>query len=113
MKWLMELVAFSLSVFIVAQILPGVRVRNLLTAVGVAIVYGILNFFTYWILVFLSLPLLILTLGLFLIIINAFLLWITDKLIDGFEIRSFGYTILASVLISVFNLLLRWVLPGI
>jgi len=113
MKWLMELMAFSLSVFIIAQILPGVRVRSLFTAVGVAIVYGLLKFFTYWILVFLSLPLLVLTLGLFLIVINAFLLWITDKLIDGFEIKSFGYTILASVLISLFDLLLRWVIPGI
>ena len=113
MKWLMELMAFSLSVFIVAQILPGVRVRSLLTAVGVAVVYGILKFFTYWILVVLSLPFLVLTLGLFLIVINAFLLWITDKLIDGFEIKSFGYTILASVLISLFDLLLRWVIPGI
>ena len=113
MKWLMELMAFSLSVFIVAQILPGVRVRSLLTAVGVAVVYGILKFFTYWILVVLSLPFLVLTLKLFLIVINAFLLWITDKLIDGFEIKSFGYTILASVLISLFDLLLRWVIPGI
>ena len=113
MSWLMELVAFSLSVFIVAQILPWVRIRSLLTAVGVAVVYGILKFFTYWILVVLSLPLVILTLGLFLIVINAFLLWITDKLIEGFEIRNFGYTIVASVLISLFDLLLRWVLPGV
>jgi putative membrane protein len=112
MSWLMELIAFSLSVFIVAQILPGVRIRGLSTALGVAVVYGILKFLIYWVLVFFSLPFIILSLGLFLIVINAFLLWITDKLIDGFEISGFGTTIVASLLISLFDLLLRWVLPG-
>ena len=113
MSWLMEWIALSLSVFIVAQILPGVKVRSFTTAVVVALVYGLLKFFLSWFLVLLSLPLMIVTLGLFYLIINALLLWITDKLIDGFEIRSFGHTILASVLISLFDLLLGWVLPGV
>ena len=113
MKWLMELMSFSLSVFIVARILPSVHIRSMLTAVGVALVYGILKFFLWWILVFLSLPFVLVTLGLFLIVINAFLLWITNKLISGFRIDSFGQTILASLLISVLDFLLRLVIPGI
>jgi putative membrane protein len=108
MKW----VAFSLSVFIVAKLMPGVHVRSLLTAAGVALVYGVLKTLLYWVLVILSLPFIIVTLGLFLVVINAFLLWITDKLIAGFKIDGCLTTIIASVLISLFDLLLRWVLPG-
>lgn len=113
MNWLMEFLAFSLSVFIVAQILPSVRIRGFGTAVVVALVYGVLKFCLRWLLVLLSLPLMIVSLGLFLIVINAFLLWITDKLIDDFEIDSFISTIIASVLISLLDIVLKWILPGV
>ena len=63
--------------------------------------------------VFLSLPLILITLGLFLLVLNAIFLWITDKIIDGFEIESFMYTLITSAVISVFDLVLRWILPGI
>lgn len=108
---LMGLLSFSLSVFLVAMFLPSVRVRSFGTALGVAVVYGILKFFLHWILVVVSLPFIIITLGLFLIVINAFLLWLTDKLIEGFKIDSMASTLLASVLISVLDMFLRWVLP--
>jgi putative membrane protein len=108
---LMGLISFSLSVFLVAMFLPSVRVQGFTTALTVAVVYGVLKFFLYWILVVVSLPFIVVTLGLFLIVINAFLLWITDKLIDGFEIESIFSTIVASVLISILDIVLRWVLP--
>jgi putative membrane protein len=110
---LMGLFAFSLSVFLVAMFLPSVRVRSFGSAVTVAVVYGVLKFFLHWVLVLVSLPFIIITLGLFLIVINAFLLWLTDKLIDGFEIDSVGSTLMASVLISVLDIVLRWVLPWV
>jgi len=113
MGWLLEWLALSVSVFIVAQILPSVRVRNFATAVVVALIYGVLKFLLGKILFWFSLPLIIVTLGLFYFVINAFLLWITDKLIEGFEIRGFGHTIIASLLISLFDVVLRWFLPGI
>ncbi len=111
MSILMGLISFSLSVFLVAMFLPSVRVKGFTTALTVAVVYGVLKFFLYWILVVVSLPFIVVTLGLFLIVINAFLLWITDKLIDGFEIESIFSTIVASVLISILDIVLRWVLP--
>jgi putative membrane protein len=113
MSWLMSWLAFSLSVFVAARILPAVHIRSLGAAIGVAAVYGVLKFLFYWVLVFLSLPFIIVTLGLFLIVINALLLWVTDKLIDGFEIDSFLHTIFASLVISLFDMIFRWVLPGI
>jgi putative membrane protein len=109
----MAWIAFSLSVFVVARILPGVRMQGLGTAIMVAAVYGVLKFCFYWLLVFLSLPFIIATLGLFLIVINAFLLWITDKFIEDFEIDGCFTTIMASLIISLFDLVFRWILPGI
>lgn len=113
MSTIMGLLSFSLSVFIVAELLPSVRVRSFVTALGVAVVYGVLKFFLHWLLIFLSLPFIILTLGLFLVVINAFLLWVTDKLIHGFEIKGLFNTLLASVLISILDIVLRWILPGV
>ena len=113
MTFLMNLLAFSLSVFIVAELLPSVRVRSFVTALGVAMVYGVRKFFLYWLLVLVSLPFIVITLGLFLIVINAFLLWLTDKLIRGFEIKGLFNTLVASVLITILDIVLRWVLPGV
>ena len=113
MSWIIAWMAFSLSVFVVARILPGVRIEGVGTAIVVAAVYGILKFIFYWILVFISLPFIIVTLGLFLVVINAFLLWVTDKLIEDFEIDGCLTAIIASVIISLFDMVFRWVLPGI
>lgn len=75
----------------------------------VGVVYSVINFLLYKILIFLSLPVIFITLGLFVIIINAFLLWLTDLLIEDFEIKGFGTTIIASILISLCNMLLQWI----
>ena len=99
--------------FCYCEICSGVIALGLGSAIGVAIVYGLLKFFFYWILVLVSLPFVILTLGLFLVVINAGLLWITDKLLDGFEIDGLFSTLIASVLISIVDIVLRWVLPWV
>ena len=113
MSVIMGLVAFSLSVFIVAELLPSVHVRSFGTALIVAIEYGVMKFFLHWLLILVSLPFIIITLGLFLVVINAFLLWVTDKLIDGFRIDGLVSTLVASVLISILDILLRWILPWV
>ncbi len=109
----MLVLAYSLSVFVVAKLMPTVHVRGFNTAVGVAIVYGVLKYLFRWILVMVSFPLIFITLGLFLVVINAFFLWLTDKLIEGFEIESFRSTILASIFISILDVVFKWALPGI
>lgn len=113
MTFLLTWLAFSLSVFVAAQILPSVKIRGFGTAIWVAAVYGVLKFLFYWVLVLISLPMIILTLGLFLVVINAFLLWVTDKLIDGFEISGRLSTLMASVVISVLDMVFRWLIPFI
>lgn len=95
----------SIAVFVVANVLPGIRLKSFSTAILVAVVYSIVN----TILVFFAFPFILITLGLFLLVINVLVLWITDKLIEDFEIENFATTIVAALLITLCNLLLRWV----
>ncbi len=102
-----DVLLLSLVVFVVAKILPGIRVKGFGTAVVVAIVYSVVHFLLFRILVFLSLPFLLFSFGLFVFIINAFLLWLTSQLVRGFEIRGLGTTLAGSLLITAFSIVLR------
>lgn len=104
-----NILLLSVAVFVVAKIIPGIHIKSFGTAIMVGVVYSVINFLLYKILIFLSLPVIFITLGLFVIIINAFLLWLTDLLIEDFEIKGFGTTIIASILISLCNMLLQWI----
>lgn len=105
-----NMLILSVAVFVVAQVLPGIRVKNFGTAVVVAIVYSVINFFTGWLLVLLTLPFIVLTFGLFKLVINAFMLWLTDKMMEDFEIKDFLTTFVAAVLITLVDSLVKWVL---
>ena len=106
--WLFTLFLSAISVFLVTELLPSVHVDNVGIALGVAAVYGILKVLLRWILVLLTLPFMVLTLGLFWFVINAFLLALTDRLIEGFRIDGFLSTIIASILISLFDTVLQF-----
>ena len=108
MALIWNLLLLSISIFIVAQVLPTIRIRNFGTTVIVAVVYSLVNFFLGWLLVFLAFPALIVTFGLFHFIINAAMLWITDQMVEDFEIDGFGATVVAAFLITVLNAILRW-----
>jgi putative membrane protein len=107
---IIKILILSVSIFLIAKLLPGIRVKSFRTAIGVAVVYSIINFLVGWILKLLALPLILITFGLFIFMINATLLWITDKIIDDFEIDGFGLTILAAFLITIVNSILDWIL---
>ena len=108
LHWIIHLFTLSVSVLIVTYILPGVRVKNFGIAVVVALIYGLLKFFLTGILTILSLPLIVITLGLFYFVINAFLLWITSKVVEGFEVKGCITTVIAALLISVIEILIRY-----
>ncbi|KAA3614793.1 MAG: phage holin family protein [Calditrichaeota bacterium] len=109
MNTLWNVLLLSITIFAVAKFLPNIRIKNFITAIIVAVVYSIINFFIGWLLVLLSLPVMFLTLGLFTFVINAFLLWVTDQLIEDFEIKNFSTTLLAAFLITVISTLLKWI----
>ena len=106
---LWNVLLLSVAVFLVAKLLPGIRLKNFGTAVIVAIVYSLINLLIGWLLVLLSLPFMIITFGLFKFIINGFLLLITDKILDDFEIDGLGTTFFAAFLITIIDSILRWI----
>ena len=99
----------AVAVYFIALVVPGVKIKGFKTALGVSAVYSLLNFLLFRVLFPITFPLVILkylTLGLFGIVMNAVLLMITNKLLDGFEIKGFGSALVAAAGISLVNLLL-------
>ena len=97
----------AIAILVVAKLMPGVRVRSFGTAIVVALVFSVLHALLFGLLVFLTLPITIVTFGLFLFVINAFLLWLTNQLVSGFEVRGFFTTVIAAALISFVAALVR------
>jgi putative membrane protein len=111
MNLILRFLLTAVAVVILANILPGVGVDGYVSALIVAVVLGLLNFFIKPLLVILTLPVTILTLGLFLIVINGLIIMLADKLIDGFWVDGILYAIIfsfaLSILQSIFNSLLK------
>lgn len=97
--WLLN----SVSVYATASLLKGVEIKNFWSAVFVAALLAIINVLIKPILLFLSLPITILTFGLFVLVINAALIMIVDKLIEGFKIESFSWAVIFGVVMSVIS----------
>ena len=95
-RWLIITVAILLASYFV----PGIKVDTLSTAVIAACVLGLINIFIRPVLVFLTLPLSILTLGLFYFFINAFLLELVAYFVSGFVVKDFFSALLGSLIIS-------------
>jgi len=110
MKLIIRLLLNALAVVILSYVLPGVGVDSMLTAIIVAIVLSVLNFLVKPILVILTLPITILTLGLFLLVINAIIILLTSNLIDGFQVTSFWWAIIFSLLLSFLQAILHSIL---
>ncbi len=106
---IVNVLILSVAVFLVSQFLPGIRVKNFTTAILVAVVYSVINFFTGWLLILLTLPFMILTFGLFKLVINAFMLWLTDKLMEDFEIKNLLTTFIAAACITLVDSVIKWV----
>ena len=96
----------GIVVFLLAQILPGVAVADYFTAILVAVILALLNFIVKPVLVLLTLPITVLTLGLFLLVINAIIILLADALMNGFEISGFWIALLFSLLLSLFQSIL-------
>jgi len=100
---MVEFLVLSVAVFISARLLDGVEIRSFTTALGVALGISLVNVFIKPILLILSLPIIILSLGLFILFINAALILLIDKFVDGLRIRSFSWALIFSLLISVIS----------
>ena len=100
MKTLLQIVLTGLIVLILSNILGGVYVADFFTAVVVAAILALLNIFVKPILLILTLPVTVVTFGLFLLAINAFIILMADWLIDAFRVDGFWWAVLFSLLLS-------------
>ena len=105
MNLLIHWLIASLAIIVSAYILPGVHVENFLTALATALVLGLLNMIVKPILVLLTLPINILTLGLFTLIINASIIMLATVIVPGFEVASWGWAILFGIVLALVNML--------
>jgi len=106
MKIILKMLLTAIAVVVLAQILPGVQVDGYTSAIIVAIVLGLLRIFVRPLIILFTLPITIMTLGLFLFVINAVIILLADKLIDGFAVSGFWYALLFSLLLSFFQSIL-------
>jgi len=93
----------SISVYATASLLEGVEIKNFWSAVFVAALLAIVNVFIKPILVILSLPITILTFGLFVWVINALLIMLVDQMVTGFKVRSFSWALIFGLVMSVIS----------
>ena len=103
MKTFLKLILTALAVIVLANLLPGVTVDGYGTALIVALVIAILNMFVRPLLIFFTLPATIVTLGLFLFVINAAIILLADNLVSGFAVSGFLVALIFSILLSVFR----------
>jgi len=103
-KWLIKIVICAVNAFIIAYIIPGgVEIRDMFSALIVAVVLSLLDAFVKPLLVLLTLPATVFSLGLFLFVINACIILIDDHFVGGFKVENFWYALLFSILLSFFN----------
>ncbi len=106
-KFLARLLFNTLAILLAAYLLSGIHISNVTTAVVVAIVLGLLNTFLKPILVILTIPITIVTLGLFLLVINVLIIKWTASLVAGFSVDNWLWALLFSFLISIFSAILE------
>lgn len=100
MKFILRILLSALAVIILANVLPGISVDTYITAILVAVVLSLLNFLVKPILVILTLPVTIVTFGLFLLIINAIIILMAGYFVDGFQVNGIIWGVIFSLLLS-------------
>lgn len=96
-----KIVLTALTVLAIANFVPGIEVTNFYTALIVAVVWGIITLIVRPVLFLLTLPITLLTFGLFSFILNALLFWLTSSLVAGFTVEGFIPALIGSLLLSL------------
>jgi putative membrane protein len=107
MKLLLRLIINAVAIWVAAELLPGIELSGGIGSILlVALVFGVINAILKPIVVILSLPMIIVTLGLFTLVINALLLMLTGGLLDSLTVDGFGAALIGSIVISIVSLIL-------
>src|SRR5690242_2218207 len=108
MRLLVNWLLSTLALLILAQVVPGFYVSGLGAALIAALVIGLINATLGWFLKIVTLPLTVLTLGIFWIVINALMLKVATWFVSGFQIQGFWAAFIGAIVLSLVNMLLRW-----
>lgn len=107
MNLLVKIIISSLAVFLTAYLLPDVAVDSYITAIWVAVVLALLNGFLKPMLIILTIPVTLVTLGLFLLVINAAIILLASHFVDGFYVSGFWWALLFSLVLSIITSLME------
>ncbi|UCC24799.1 MAG: phage holin family protein [Gemmatimonadales bacterium] len=103
MELILHIVVSAALLFIVGKMVDGIDVEGPGAAIFGAIILGLANFFVRPVLLLLTLPITVLTLGLFIWVVNALILLLVARLVPGFRVRGFGPALLGSLLLAILN----------
>jgi putative membrane protein len=101
MNILLRIIIVAVALMASAYVIPGIQVSNVYVALGAALILGIMNAFVRPVLVILTLPLTIVTFGLFVFVINALMFWLTASLLSGFVVSGFFAALIGSLFVSI------------
>lgn len=110
--FLWRLLLNGVALLITVQLVNGLKVDTVWTGLLAGAVLGIVNAVIRPVLFFFSLPITVLTLGLFTLVINALMLWLTSAIVPGFRIDGFAAAFWGSLVLSLVSWVLSWFLPG-
>jgi putative membrane protein len=106
--FLIRLAITALGLWLANQVLPGIDIRGTSTLVAAALLLGIVNALVRPVAVLLTLPLTVVTLGLFLLVVNAGMFALVAALLDGFHVAGFGSALLGSIIVGLTSWVASW-----
>ncbi len=107
MGFLIRVLANALAILAAAYVLPGIEVSGGMALLAAGLVLALINAVVRPILLLLTLPITLVTLGLFLFVLNAFCLWLTSELVKGFEVHGFWPAVFGALVVSVVSWLVN------
>jgi putative membrane protein len=109
MGFLVRVVVNALAIMLAASILPGITVDGIVPALAAAVLLGLVNAFVRPVLLILTLPITLVTLGLFLFVLNGLCFWLVASLVKGIHVAGFGSAMLGALVVSVVS----WILTAL
>ena len=110
--FLIRAAVVALGLWLASQIVPGVEIRSTGSLIAAALLLGIVNAFVRPILVILTLPITLLTLGLFLLVINGIMILVASHIVPGFQVYGFAPAFWGAVVLALLGMLIKAVVKG-
>jgi putative membrane protein len=110
LKMLLHWICSALAVYLTSILIPGFYVSGPIAALIAAVVIGFVNATLGFVLKIITIPFSIITLGIFLLVINGLMLEVASAFVPGFHIQSFGAAFIGAIVLSIISMLLRWII---